>query len=304
MKKEHSHKRKLFSSATFVRLAFRLGKYLPLRAAPFVAAIGARIVMLVKPAMYRAARANVRHVLGEKATPRELDRTLYRLFCNTGRRYCEIFFNLGRNVTRAEDFRPPVKVAAETLNYIQAAAEAGHGLFILACHMSNFDLGGIALAQACPTPLQALSLADPPPDVEVFNSLRERGGVLITPISPQSLRDAITRLRAGGIAVTGPDYPTPEGDAPVMFFGAPARLPTGYIRIPLRTGSPVMIVHVHYRNGVYWVEANPPMTLIQTGNREQDAATNLQRVLVQVEDVIREKPEEWMMFLPVWLEDL
>ena len=48
----------------------------------------------------------------------------------------------------------------------------GKGLLILACHTSNFDLGGIALAQWMPVPLQALSLADPTPDVEVFNHLR------------------------------------------------------------------------------------------------------------------------------------
>ena len=297
-------KRRLFSSATFVRLAFRLGKYLPFKGAPFVGALWAGIAMLAKPTMYRAARANLRHVLGADVTPRVLNRTLYRLFCNTGRRYYEIFYNLGRGFTAAEDFRPPVKVTPETLANIQQALDEGHGLFILACHMSNFDLGGIALAQASPAPLQALSLAAPPPDVEVFNRLRERCGILVTPISPQSLRDALVRLRAGGAAVTGPDYPTLDGDHPVTFFGASAQLPTGYIRIPLKTGSPVMVLGVRYREGTYWVEANPPMALIHTGDREQDVTVNIQRILVQVEDFIREKPEEWMMFLPVWQEDI
>lgn len=304
MKAHRERQRRLFSSATFVRLAFRLGKYLPFKGAPFVGALWARIAMLAKSAMYRAARANLRHVLGADVTSRVLNRTLYRLFCNTGRRYYEIFCNLGRGFTGSEDFRPPVKVAPETVANIQQALDAGHGLFILACHMSNFDLGGIALAQASPAPLQVLSLADPPSDVEVFNRLRERCGVLMTPISPQSLRNAMVHLRENGLAVTGPDYPIPDGDHPVTFFGAPAQLPTGYIRIPLRTGSPVMVVGVRYREGTYWVEANPPIALIHTGDREQDVTVNIQRILVQVEDFIREKPEEWMMFLPVWQEDV
>ena len=195
-------------------------------------------------------------------------------------------------------------VAPETQTYIQQALATGKGLFILACHMSNFDLGGIALAQATPVPLQVLSLADPPPDVEVFNHLREQCHVMMTPISPQALRDAMARLRAGGAVVTGPDYPMDEDGPPVTFFGAPANLPTGYVRIPLRTGSLVMTVAVCYRDGAYRVEANPPLTLRHTGDRGRDVMENLHRILAEVEAFIRERPEEWMMFKPVWKDDM
>ena len=119
-----------------------------------------------------------------------------------------------------------------------------------------------------------------------------------------SLRDAMKRLRAGEVVVTGPDYPVDENGPPVTFFGAASRLPAGYIRIPLRTGSPVMTVVVRDRDGVYSVESNPPMELVRTGDRDQDMTVNLRRVLDEVEAFIREKPEEWMMFEPVWKDDI
>lgn len=297
-------KRSLLSTATIVRMAFRVGRFVPYQSAPYLAAIWARIVAAVEPPLYRGARANLRHVLGASVSQREFNQTLHKLFLNTGRRYVETFCNLGRGIARAEDFHPRVIVAPETQTHIRRALATGKGLFILACHTSNFDLGGIALAQWMPVPLQVLSLADPTPDVEVFNHLRQQCGLMMTPITPESLRDAITRLREGGAVVTGPDYPADEDGPPVRFFGAPARLPAGYVRIPLHTGSLVMTVAVRERDGVYRIEGNPPVDLVRTGNREQDVAANLRRILDQVEAFIRERPDEWMMFEPVWEDDI
>ncbi len=296
-------KRQLITTGSFVRLALRIMKCLPFVGRRFVGGFWARIVTWTKPPMYYAARANLRHVLGEAASPALLNRTLYRLFYNTGRRYYETFYNLGRGITRAEDFRPPVIIPPETTAHFEQALAMGRGVFVLACHMSNFDLGGIALAQHMPVSLQALSLADPTPDVEAFNQLRERCGAHMTPISPETLREAFDRLKNGGAVVTGPDYPIHDGDEPVMFFGAPARLPSGYLRIPLRTNSPVIVLATRFEDGVYKVIANPPLELELTGDRELDVAVNLRRILEQVEDFIRQHPDEWMMFAPVWVED-
>ena len=158
----------------------------------------------------------------------------------------------------------------------------------------------IGLSQYIPVQMQALSLAEPPPGFEFFNHLREKGNVLLTPITPRSLRDAITRLRHGGIVLTGVDRPIGKGDEPVEFFGATAHLPTGYIRIPLRTDSLVMTVAAYFEDGVYQLVANPPMEMERTGDNGQDVILNLRRVLSQVETLILRHPDQWMMFVPVW----
>jgi len=295
-------KRQLITTGSFVRLALRIVKYLPFRGRRIVAAVWARLVTWGKPPSYYAVRANLRHVLGETASTAMLNQTLYRLFYNSGRRYYETFYNLGRGITRAENFRPTVIIPPETMAHFEQALAMGRGVFVLACHMSNFDLCGIALAQHIPASLQALSLADPTPDVEAFNQLRERCGAYMTPISPQALREAMERLKNGGAVVTGPDYPIHGEDEPVMFFGAPAHLPSGYVRIPLRTKSPIIVLAPRFEDGVYKVIANPPMELVYTGDREQDVAVNLRRILEQVEDFIRQRPDEWMMFAPVWVD--
>jgi len=298
------HKRQLITTGSFVRLALRIMKYLPFWGRRIAATLWARIVTWTKPPMYHAARANLRHVLGETVTPAQLNKTLYRLFYNAGRRYYETFYNLGRGITRAQDFRPPVIIPPETTTHFEQALAMGRGVFVLACHMSNFDLGGIALVQHLPVTLQALSLADPTPDVEAFNQLRERCGAHMTPVGPGALREAMDRLKNGGAVVTGPDYPIHGEDEPVTFCGAPANLPSGYVRIPLRTKSPIIVLAPRFEDGVYKVIANPPMELEYTGDREQDVAVNLRRILEQVEGFIRQRPDEWMMFAPVWKDEI
>ena len=256
--------------------------------------------MTFKPDLYWAARANLRHILGPEMPDEELNRTLYRLISNANRGYYELFHNVGRGEIDVEKFYPPVRLTDEAKTYLDQAVASGRGLFILGAHMSNFDLAWIGLSQYIPVPMQALSLADPPPGFEFFNRLREKGNVLITPISPRTLRDAMVRLRQGGVVITGVDRPVNEGNEPVEFFGATAHLPTGYIRIPLRTDCLVITIAAFYEDGVYQVDANPLMTMERTGDDEADITLNLRRVLAEIEAVIRRHPDQWMMFVPVW----
>lgn len=293
-----------FSKGWPTRLGFYLGKYLPPRGGRHVAALASRLMVTFKPDVYWNVRANLRHVLGPEVSDKELDRTLYRLISNSNRGYYELFHNVGRGRVNVEEFYPPVRLTDAAKTYLDQAIASGRGLFILGAHMSNFDLAWIGLSQYVPVPMQALSLADPPAGFEFFNRLREKGNVIITPISPGALRDAMARLRQGGVVITGVDRPVNEGNEPVEFFGATAYLPTGYIRIPLRTDCLVITVAAYYEDGVYNVVANPPMTMERTGDPAADFTVNLRRVLAEIETLIRRHPDQWFMFIPVWPESM
>jgi len=296
-----------FAKGWPTRLSFYLGKYLPPRGGKSVAALASRLIVTFKPDLYWAVMDNLRHVLGSEISEKELHQTAYRLISNANRGYYELFHNVGRGRINVEEFYPPVCMAPEARTYLDQGLASGRGLFILGVHMSNFDLAWIGLSQYVPVPMQALSLAEPPAGFEFFNRLREKGNVIITPISARSLRDAMARLRDGGLVITGVDRPLAEGNEPVEFFGATAHLPTGYIRIPLRTDCLVMTIAAYYEtdedgNGFYNVIANPPMQMERTGDAETDVVHNLRRVLAEIEAVIRRRPDQWMMFVPVWPE--
>lgn len=290
----------LFAKGWATRIGFYLGKYLPPRGGRFVAGIAARIITTLKPGMYRAVYDNQQHVLSPEASPQAIRKSVYHVFFNAARAYYELFHNVGRGKTDVKQIYPPVYVTPESAAHIQQALDSGRGVFFLGCHMSNFDLGGIALSQHMSIPVQTLSVADPPPGFEFFNDLRTRCGAWLTPITPQSLHEAMRRLEDGGAVITGVDRPIAHGNEPVEFFGARACLPTGYIRIPLRTNALVLLLTTLHEEDEYRVVVNPPLEMIRTGDKEQDIQVNLRRVLAQVEDFIRRHPEQWMMFLPVW----
>ena len=289
-----------FTKGWPTRLGFSFGKYLPPLVGKAIAKLAARFVVTFKPDLYWTTRANLRHVLGDSVSDDKLDQTLHQLFCNATRGYYELFHNVGRGILDADAFEPPVRMTPETKAYIEQGIASGRGLLILGAHMSNFDLALIGLSLHIPVGLQALSLADPPPGFEFFNRLREQGNVYITPITPRSLRDAMVRLRQGGVVLTGVERPIGEGDEPIAFFGETAYIPTGYVRLPMRTDSLVMTVAAHYADGVYYVEGNPPMSMVRTGDANADAATNLRRILDEIEAFVRQWPDQWMMFVPVW----
>jgi len=282
------------------RLGFSLGKYLPSRLGNIIANLAARLIVTFKPDVYWTTRANLRHVLGGAISEDELDRSLHRLFRNAARSYYELFHNVGRGILDADAFEPPVRMSPETKAYIEEGIASGRGLMILGAHISNFDLALIGLSLHIPVEMQALSLAEPPPGFEFFNQLREQGNVLITPITPRSLRDAMVRLRQGGVVLTGVERPIGEGDEPVEFFGATAHIPTGYVRLPMRTDSLVMTIAAHYEDGAYDVVGNPPLEMVRTGDTEADAAVNLRHILGEIETFVRRWPDQWMMFVPVW----
>ncbi len=282
------------------RLAFLLGKYLPSAGANGLAKLAARVMISSGSDIRAAVYDNQRHVLGVTAAPDLVRQNTYEVFRHAARAYYELFHNVGRGRIHVAEFRPPVRVLPETQAQLNAALASGRGVFILGSHISNFDLAGIALSQVMPVPLQVLSLANPSAGVEMFNRLRQEAGAMMTPITPETLRQAIRRLQEGGAVITGADRPTGESDMPLEFFGATAYLPTGYMRIPLRANCLLMTATCFHEEGEYHVVANPPWEPLRTGDREHDVLVNVRKVLVEIEGLIQRHPEQWLMFVPVW----
>ncbi len=217
------------------RIGLFLGKYLSPRGGSFIASAVTRVLVTLKPDIYRAVYDNQRHVLGPDAPMEKIRANTQQVFFNVSRSYYEFFHNVGRGRIQVVDFEPAVRILPQAMAYIQQVLDSGRGLLIIGTHISNFNLSGIALGQMMSVPLQVLSMADPSPGFVLFNQLRERAGILLTPISTGVLRQAVERLRQGGAVITGVEHPIGEGDQPVEFFGETAYLPANYIRIPLLT---------------------------------------------------------------------
>jgi lauroyl/myristoyl acyltransferase len=185
------------------------------------------------------------------------------------------------------------------LQTIEECLSGDRGLILVGAHTCSFDILLLGLKEVFPS-VQILSNADPQGSSRVMNEIRRDHGIEMSPISMRSLRQAITRLRRGGVVAIAADVPV-QGGEDLVFFGHESQLPVGHARLALGTGAQ-MLVGVSHRMGEGSYRADLAFTPQpeSTGDRKQDIVRWAQESLSMLEDFIRRWPEEWMMPVPVW----
>ena len=69
------------------------------------------------------------------------------------------------------------------------------------------------------------------------------------------------------------------------------------------TGASVIMASCYYEpDKGYALKVTEPLEMIRTGDRRRDLMTNVRRVVDILEEHIRPRPEQWMMFHPFWPE--
>ncbi len=287
------------SSKPMTQLGIVLGQRMPPRVGYGLTRIAANIIARRKPEVYWTVRANLRQILGPEADDVTLHQMTHQVFFHAGQTYYDFFHVIGQP---KEVLAEAVPIPDEILAFIRAETARGQGVLVLASHMSNFDLLGLSMGVQG-LPIQVLSLANPQAGFHLLNYLRAKSGFEVTPITAESLRAAIRRLKSGGIVLTGVDRPIPEDRELVEFFGRPAYLPVGPVRLALMTGALVIMASCYYEpDEGYGLEVTGPLEMIRTGDRKRDLMTNVRRVVDILEQHVRARPEQWMMFHPVWPE--
>jgi lauroyl/myristoyl acyltransferase len=290
----------LVSSPRIMRLSMFFSRRTPERLGHRGAWWAAGIVCQLKPTVYRVVQANLSQVLGLEPERAELGRAVRRVLYTAIRGYYDLYRALGLPWEAMSDL---VDVPQETKAVARSLWNREGGVVIVSAHLSNFDLGGHALVSLLPE-AQLISLADPPPGFQLLNESRRRGGIEVTPLSSAALRQAIKLLRRGGVVAVVGDRPVSDLEAPVPFFGRPARMPSGHVRLALKTGAVVAVGYcvLSPETQRYTVYLEPPMEMIRTGDREEEVQLNMRQVLGRLEEIISRWPEQWQMFVPVWPE--
>ena len=289
----------LISSKPMMRIGIFIGPHMPRAVGYGLARVVAGFIARQKPQVYWTVRANLRQILGPEADDGKLHEMTRHVFFHAGQTYYDFFHALGQPT---EVLAEAVHIRDEHEAFIRSEMARGQGVLLLGTHMSNFDLLGLSVG-ARGLPIQMLSLADPQAGFNILNYLRVKEGFKVTPITPQSLRAAIRRLKSGGIVATGIDRPIPEDRELIEFFGRLAYLPLGPVRLALMTGATVVMGICYYEpDKGYALNFAGPIEMIRTGDRRQDILTNTRKLAVILEENIRAHPEQWMMFHPFWPE--
>ena len=287
-----------FTSEKGTNLAMSLSRNLPPRVGLAVVRLAASLVTRRRQSpLVRHIRLNQSVVRGLPQQAPELDGAVRRVLLNAGRGYYETYHRLALG---EEAIREAITFSAEFIARLKTIQAEGRGVIVLGAHVGNFDLGMLGFA-AHGFVVQAVTYALPPGGYQLQNKMRTEAGYIVTPADGPAVKTALKRLRAGGIILTGIDRVLPEAATPIQFFGLPAFMPTGYVRLALSTKAIILLVRLDNRGeGKYHVVLHTDIEATSSGDRKRDTIENTEMVLAEAEEIIRARPDEWMMFHPVW----
>ena len=291
--------RNLGSSAQYFawRVASAVIRRLPLRVSYAVAWALGSSAYYCWPRARRAMRANYRRVLPE-VPRRERDRLARQSLVN----YCKYLADFIRFPSIA-----PGELIAEVEGEAQFEAlsqslECGKGAVIVCMHFGNWDLGaGAAAARGYPLTVVAETFADPRLDAMVMGA-RTRLGMAIVKLEkagPSLLR----ALKQNGLLALLVDRPTPGDGVQVLFFGEPVEVPAGPARLALRTGAkviPTAFARIHPQRPGVTTLCDFSIETVPTGDGEADIRNLTQAIMHAHERFIRQYPDQWYMFRPMW----
>jgi len=288
-----------FSTRLVTRLGLFLAKHMPRRVGYGLAHMAAHMIARRKPEVYGTVRGNLRQIIGPEVNESALHDMTRQVFAHAGQTYYDFFHAIGQP---PEILGQAVHIPQSLFMHINSGMARGRGVLLLGMHMSNFDLVMLTLG-AHGLPSQVLTVADPQAGFYVLNRLRVKAGFEVTPITPESLRAAVHRLRNGGLVITAGDRPVLEDRELITFFGRPAYLPLGPARLAMMSEATILIGSCHYDpHDGYVVDVTGPIEMVLTGDWRRDMLANTSRLATVLEGYVRAHPEQWMMFYPLWPE--
>jgi len=212
--------------------------------------------------------------------------------------YYDFFHNLNDPQGMSDLF----PVAAD-LNRKFKQATLEKGALVIAPHISNFNLLYQVITQKG-FRAKLLTLANLYSGYDVINKIRSQDGVEIVPVDEgQYFTETVEYLKSGGIAVTAVDRPVEvrKSKHKLRFFGHPSSLPAGYLSLPLAAEVPVIIVTARMKaDGSYEFLFSDRIHLEDHGNKLDNILKNGEMILKRIEMIIKQAPEQWLMYYPVW----
>ena len=247
--------------------------------------------------------SNLRRVLGDDVSERELRRTAHR-GVRSYLRYWREVFQLPR--MKVEEVIARSVIVDEHL--IRAAATSGDGMILALPHMGNWDWAGAWLAGAVTPFTTVAERLEPASLFDRFVEFREGLGMEVLPLTGgerapfEILAD---RLRSGGSLALLADRDLTATGREVQFFGRAARMPAGPAALAVDTGAylvPITLTYPDERR--LCIRAHPYVQAPAGLDRSEQIAAMTQSLADVFAGAIKAAPHDWHMLQRVFVEDL
>lgn len=269
---------------------------LPRPLARGVAAVAARLLLLLLPKLRKTAEFNLKLAFPEWTEQRR--RTVMKQMAR----------NLGWMAAEFARFPKYTKENIERVvvldgheNFL-AGQSRGKGVLYLTGHIGAWELSSYAHAlYGFPLHYMARLLDNQALD-GLVNAYRGLSGN--KPIYKNEAARTMLRVLkdAGTVGVLADQNTMPEEGVFVDFFGISACTTTGIARVALHTDAAVVPGYVFWDENLrkYRLRFEPPVELVRTGDTEQDVLVNTQMFAKVLEEIIRKYPGQWVWIHARW----
>lgn len=252
-----------------------------------------RVLFYTRVLFYKKVLNNLTLCFGEEKTKKELKILSKTFFEHFGMNLMELFYD--RPLTK--EFVDS-SIEFEGLNYLEEARSEGRGAIVMTGHYGSWELLGHLMAYKG-YPLDSIYK---PFDNKFLDKLMKKkrefnGGATI---EMKNAYVAIMKsLREGRVVGMLFDQRAKAGEGiTIDFMGKPARTNKALAIIAMRTKAPVIPMFITRTDRGHKITFSPRVTIIAGGKEE--VITNSIKFSKVLEDRIKQKPEEWMWFLPRW----
>ena len=266
-----------------------------LRAAPpglrHAAAVpGGSAWFLLSRGQRSAALDNYSAALGRDRYDPEVARVARRAFQNYGRMLMD--FVLIGSLTPAELIE---RITVDGLQHVDESLGRGHGAIMAVPHMGSWDMAG-SYAGAIGYRIAAVTERFPGSLDEAVVRTRRRFGMNVITMGRSAVRAITGALQQNSVVALLCDLEQGPGVS-VRFFGRKATVPGGPAAFALKTGA-ALIPACQYATspGRYHIHLEPPLA-VSDGETKEGL---MQRVIERFEEFIKERPDQWYAFRPMF----
>ncbi len=256
------------------------------------------LVLATSPQLRRILTSNFSHVLGPDASEEQVQSLVRRACANLIKGHYDLF-RLSR-LSREEIL---AMTRVEGREHLDQALARGKGVILFSAHFGNVDiLIQVPLAFGVPlsTPVEHIQ---PERLFQYTLRLRTSHGLRMYPTGGPMM-GLYRALRRGEVIGLAADRGIDVSTRKVEFFGEPASLPEGPVRLALRTGAALVPGSgLRLSDNSFLARIEPELELPNTGDREADVAAGMEMVVEVLERIISQQPEQWLLAKPVWPMD-
>lgn len=281
-------------------LAFKLALIvvapLPRPAGYFVSRIVADTSYLLARNHRNGVTANIKHALGPYHRDAKLQYTVRNVFRNTAKNYFDLL-----SLPRLNPHEVNGRLRLYGWHHIEEALKRDKGVIIASAHLGNMDVGAQVLAARAGKMTILIEAINPPRVHRLAISLRQRNSLTLLPVAFSGLKGAIKALQRGEMVALACDRIIYGKGLMCNFLGEDAFMPVGAVDLAMRTGAtliPAFTVREGWDRYCFYFE--PPVDIPNSLGKEEILRKKTQEVIAIMERYIRQHPEQWMVFQPIW----